>query len=178
MVVRRIGAVAEEARDIILLMDSRGHICDANRAAVGRLRLFARQSCRRSNIRDLRRVSTHDEISDQMARAAADGVQFETVHVRRDGSEFPCEVSSRRVELDGESFLVSVVRDLTERRRAEATLRETENLFSKIFHNSPIVVSIFGLDDNRYIDVSDSYSRILGLPREEVIGKTIAELGL
>ena len=43
---------------------------------------------------------------------------------RRDGSEFPCEVSSRRVDLDGESFLVSVVRDLTDRLRAEATLRE------------------------------------------------------
>jgi two-component system cell cycle sensor histidine kinase/response regulator CckA len=175
--IRRIGAVADEARDIILLMDSRGHVCDANRAALSAYG-YSLDEIRERNIRDLRAPSTRDDVSDQMARASADGVQFETVHVRRDGSEFPCEVSSRRVELDGESFLVSVVRDLTERRRAEATLREKETLFSKIFHNSPVVVSIVNLVDNSYVDVSDSYLRIMGIERAEVIGKTFADLGL
>ncbi|MCU1277190.1 MAG: Histidine kinase [bacterium] len=175
--VRRIGVVADEARDIILLVDSRGHVCDANRAALATYGYSLDEMTERS-IRDLRAPSTHDELNEQMARASADGVQFETIHRRRDGSEFPCEVSSRRVALDGESFLVSVVRDLSERRRAEAMLRETETLFSKIFHNSPVVVSIVNLHDNRYIDVSDSFLRALGLSRQEVIGKTFTELGL
>src|SRR4051794_11024267 len=117
--VRRIGVVADEARDIILLMDSRGDICDANRAAVSAYG-YSLDEFHKKNIRDIRADSTQDEINEQMARALAEGVQFETRHRRRDGSEFPCEVSARRVDLDGESFLVSVVRDLTERRRAEA----------------------------------------------------------
>src|SRR5512142_750191 len=112
--IRRIGAVADEARDIILLMDSRGHICDANRAAVAGYG-YSLDEITQLHIQQLRAPSTRDEIHDQMARAADQGVQFETTHVRRDGAEFPCEVSSRRVELDGESFLVSVIRDLTER---------------------------------------------------------------
>ncbi len=175
--VRRIGAVADEARDIILLMDSRGHVCDANRAALAAYG-YTLDEITALGIRELRAASTRDEINDQMAHAARDGVQFETVHVRRDGSEFPCEVSSRRVELDGESFLVSVVRDLSERRRAQAELREKENLFTTVFHNSPVVVSIVDLETNKYVDVSDSYLRILGVKREEVIGKSFSELGL
>ena len=174
---RRIGAVADEARDIILLMDQRGHVCDANRAALVAYG-YSHAEITELNIRDLRAASTRDEINDQMARAADGGVQFETVHRRRDGSEFPCEVSSRRLELDGESFLVSVVRDVSERRRAEAQLREKENLFTTVFRNSPVVVSIVDLETQQYVDVSDSYLRIMGLGREQVIGKTFVQLGL
>src|SRR3954464_1476979 len=97
--VRRIGAVADEARDIILLMDSRGAICDANRAALSAYG-YTLEEMHKKNIRDLRTPDTHDELNEQMARATAAGVQFETRHRRRDGSEFPCEVSSRRVDLD------------------------------------------------------------------------------
>ncbi|HEX9101987.1 MAG TPA: ATP-binding protein, partial [Polyangia bacterium] len=43
---------------------------------------------------------------------------------------------------------------------------------------SPVVVSIVNLEDQRYVDVSDSYLRIMGLSRAEVIGKTFSELGL
>ena len=175
--VRRIGPVAEETRDIILLMDARGQIRDANRAALAAYG-YTLDEIITYDIRDLRAPATRDVITDQMARAVAEGVQFETVHVRRDGSEFPCEVSSRRVDLDGESFLVSVIRDLTERRRAETVLREKENLFTTVFHNSPVVVSITDLETNRYVDVSDSYLRVLGLKRQDVIGKTFDELGL
>jgi PAS domain S-box-containing protein len=175
--IRRIGAVADEARDIILLMDSRGHICDANRAALSAYG-YSLEEITALHIRSLRAPTTHDEINDQMARAADNGVQFETMHTRRDGSQFPCEVSSRKVELDGESFLVSVVRDLTDRRNAEAALREKENLFTTVFHNSPVVVSIVDLATNRYVDVSDSYLRILGVTRQQVIGKTFADVGL
>jgi PAS domain S-box-containing protein len=175
--VRRIGAVADEARDIILLMDSRGNVCDANRAALAAYG-YSLDEIRGINIHELRAPSTQNDIHDQMARAAADGVQFETTHRRHDGTEFPCEVSSRRVELDGDSFLVSIVRDLTERRRAEATLREKENLFTTVFHNSPVVVSIVELESNKYVDVSDSYLRLLGLSRAEVIGKTSDDVGL
>ena len=174
---RRIGAVADEARDIILLMDERGKVCDANRAALAAYG-YPHDEITGLNIRQLRAPSTHDELNDQMARAADEGIQFETLHVRRDGSEFPCEVSSRRLALDGETFLVSVVRDVSERRRAEASLREKENLFTTVFRNSPVVVSIVDLESNRYVDVSDSYLRVVGCTREEVIGKTFADLGL
>src|SRR5947208_15433696 len=104
---RRIGKVADEARDIILLMDAKGCLRDVNRAAIGAYG-HSYEALFELTIRDLRALGTHDEIEPQMAQADAAGVEFETRHRRRDGSEFPCEVSSRRLELDGEMFLVSV----------------------------------------------------------------------
>ena len=172
-----MGAVADEANDIILLMDGRGHVCDANRAALATYG-YSHEEITALNIRDLRAPSTRDDVPDQMARAADGGIQFETVHVRRDGSEFPCEVSSRRLALDGESFLISIVRDVSERRGAAAALREKENLFTTVFRNSPVVVSIVDLENNRYVDVSESFLRVVGLSREQVIGKTFNDLGL
>ncbi|MCA1663845.1 MAG: PAS domain S-box protein, partial [Myxococcales bacterium] len=174
---RRIGAVADEANDIILLMDERGHVCDANRAALAAYG-YSHDEITALNIRDLRAPSTRDHVPDQMARAADDGLKFETMHVRRDGNAFPCEVSSRRLALDGETFLVSIVRDVSERRRSEAALREQENLFTTVFRNSPVVISIVELESRRYIDVSDSFLRITGYTREQVIGKTFTDLGL
>ncbi len=174
---RRIGVVADEARDIILLIDSRGHVCDANRAALAAYG-YSLDEIQALKISDLRAPQTRQRVDEQMAHAFVGGIQFETLHRRRDGSQFPCEVSSRRVELDGDSFLVSVVRDLTERRRAEAELRETEKLFSKVFHNSPVIISIVDLTTQQYIDVSDSYLRLMGLSREQVIGKGYLELGV
>ena len=142
---RGIGPVADEARDIILLMDSRGQLRDANRAAVGAYG-YDYDGLTALNIRDLRAQSTVSDVEGQMAQANAGGVQFETRHRRRDGSEFVCEVSSRRLELDGELFLVSIVRDVTERQRAETLIREKETLLAKVFHSSPVVVSIVDLE--------------------------------
>ena len=175
--VRLIGPVAEEARDIILLMDSRGQVRDANRAASAAYG-YSHDELVSLNIRALRAETTRAEISDQMARAVTEGVHSRPSTSAATAPSFLCEVSSRRVDLDGESFLVSIVRDLTERRLAEIALREKENLFTTVFHNSPVVVSIVDLGDNRYVDVSDSYLRNLALKREDVIGKTADDLGI
>jgi len=57
-----------------------------------------------------------------MAKADADGILFETVHQRKDGTTFPVEVSSRGVTVGGTRTLVSVVRDISARKRMEAEL--------------------------------------------------------
>ena len=56
----------------------------------------------------------------------AAGILFEARHRRRDGSAFPVEVSSRGMTIGGERVLLSVIRDITERARAEQSLRESE----------------------------------------------------
>jgi PAS domain S-box-containing protein len=50
-------------------------------------------------------------------------VTFESLHQRKDGSTFPVEINRKRVELD-RVYNVNIVRDITQRKRAEETLRE------------------------------------------------------
>ncbi len=62
--------------------------------------------------------------------------------------------------------------------RKQAALRASEERFSKAFHSSPVATSISTLPDGRLLDVNESFLRLLGYRRDEVVGRTALELGL
>ena len=72
----------------------------------------------------------------------------------------------------------SLNEEINERKRAEATSRESEEKFSKAFRGSPAMISITTLKDGKLIEVNDSFNLVTGYTREEVIGRTTNELGL
>ncbi len=65
-----------------------------------------------------------------------------------------------------------------ERTRAEGALRESEKRFVRVFEVSPVGITISSLTTGRYIDVNQTWLRMIGCTREEVIGKTPADIGL
>jgi len=67
---------------------------------------------------------------------------------------------------------------LAERRRAEVRLRESEERFSRMFHTSPIAISLNRLADGAWLEVNDAFVRLSGWSHEELIGRTPEELGL
>jgi diguanylate cyclase (GGDEF)-like protein/PAS domain S-box-containing protein len=70
------------------------------------------------------------------------------------------------------------IRDVTERKRQENALRESQEILSKAFRASPDWVTITSLEDGRYIEANDAFLHLTGYAREEVLGKTSLELGL
>ncbi|MGD0918093.1 MAG: PAS domain S-box protein [Thermodesulfobacteriota bacterium] len=66
--------------------------------------------------------------------------------------------------------------DITERKRMEDALRESEEHFSKIFYISPVPTSLTTLSGGRFLNVNDSFLNMLGYRREEVISHTAIEL--
>lgn len=72
----------------------------------------------------------------------------------------------------------SLESELNERKKMEKALRESEEKFSKAFNSSANAICIISLPDNKFVEVNDSYTRFTGYPREEVIGRTAAELKL
>jgi PAS domain S-box-containing protein len=72
----------------------------------------------------------------------------------------------------------TLIQDITERKRAEEALRRSEERFSKAFHVSPIGMNLARLSDRRIADVNQADLEIFGFTREEVIGKTVQELGI
>ena len=120
----RFEALFQQARDIILLVDPDGRIVEANEAALAAYGYTA-EEIRARHVRDLRDPDTLDSLDRQFSAAdRPGGVQFETVHRRKDGSPFPVEISSRVVEIGGQRFRQSFIRDIGERRRAEETVRK------------------------------------------------------
>lgn len=124
---KRYEFLFEYARDIILFVEDTGHISEANRAAE-KTYGFTRSELLTMSISDLRAPNTVDDVSAQMNTAGLQGIVFETWHSRKDGSVFPVEVSSRGQMLGGKMVLLSIIRDITERKRIEHNLtrRNTE----------------------------------------------------
>lgn len=71
-----------------------------------------------------------------------------------------------------------IARDITERKKTENALRKSEEKFSKLFLTSPIWMLLATVEEGRYIEVNDSFIKITGYSREDVIGKTSTEFGL
>ncbi|HQP37839.1 MAG TPA: ATP-binding protein [Polyangiaceae bacterium] len=114
-VLQRYRLLVEHSRDMMLIIRGRdGRILEANSASA-RAYGYSREELLSRSIADLRAPETMAELAGQLDRADAGDVLFETVHVRRDGSRFPVEVSSRGETIGGVRMLVSILRDLTER---------------------------------------------------------------
>jgi PAS domain S-box-containing protein len=65
----------------------------------------------------------------------------------------------------------------SERREKDKALLENEEKFSKVFRQAPLLITLSDIETGRLIDVNDKYLEISGFARDEVIGRTVLELG-
>lgn len=73
--------------------------------------------------------------------------------------------------------MVGTIQDITERKVAEASLRESEAKFSAAFHTSPAALVIVDTD-GRIVEVNQAFCDLIRYAREEIIGKTSSEIGI
>jgi PAS domain S-box-containing protein len=78
---------------------------------------------------------------------------------------------------DAERMLGMAV-DITERKQGEEALKKSEEKFSKAFRQSPLALTVTSAKDHRYIDVNDTFERMTGWQRGEIIGRTPFHLNL
>src|SRR5207302_3065984 len=93
---------------------------------------------------------------------------------RKDGSTFPVETSLRRVELD-RSYLVAASRDISDRKRAEDALRESEDRYRDLVEHSEDLVCTHDLNGS-LLSVNPAPARILGYEVEELRKMQMREL--
>ena len=99
------------------------------------------------------------------------------VFLRVDGSEVEGEVSASAFIYDGRPATVFFVRDTSDRTRAEAALRETEQRLATVYREAPVWIALTGMEDAAFVEVNDELLRVFGYSREEMIGRTAAEIG-
>jgi PAS domain S-box-containing protein len=99
---------------------------------------------------------------------------LESLHRRKDGSTFPVEINVNSIRLDRD-YMVAVVRDITDRKRAEDSLRQSEVLKAAIVESS--LDCIVTMDtDGRIVEFNPAAERTFGYARAAVLGKTVADV--
>jgi PAS domain S-box-containing protein len=120
---------------------------------------------------------------DRMARLMELGeLAFETVHQRNDGSLVPTDVSARRITWDGQPAIMSICRDITERKLAENNLLDTlERLRKAVNTTIQVMVSAVEARDpytaghqSRSADLARAIAAQMGLPQEKIEGLRMA----
>ncbi|HEV2426451.1 MAG TPA: PAS domain S-box protein [Terriglobia bacterium] len=107
-----------------------------------------------------------------------DPYELEVERVRPDGDTCWVQVRGTPVR-NGDGRVVALhgtSQDITERKRHEEALRQSEERFSKAFRLSPAAVSISTLREGRYLDINESCTRILGYTREELVGRRAPDM--
>ena len=102
-------------------------------------------------------------------------ITFEGLHQRKDGTTFPVEVSVGLLELSGQRVMLGLARDITERKRAEEALRQSEQLFRTLVEQAVDPTYLHDLD-GRVVEVNPRACESLGYTRDELLGLTVADV--
>ena len=81
-------------------------------------------------------------------------------------------------DADRVASVVGTIMDITDRRRAEEALRQSEEKFRLAFQTSPDSINLNRLSDGMYVDVNEGFTKLTGYTREDAVGKTSVELNI
>ncbi|MCX6690941.1 MAG: PAS domain S-box protein, partial [Methanoregula sp.] len=167
----RFRTILDQASDAIIIHNVHGRLVNVNQKACQNLG-YTRDELLSMNISDID-PDAIESGKDQIWQNIILGhnVSFESREKRKDGSTFPVEITLGPIKLENEVLIIGIVHDITERRKAEAALRESEELFKGVAERSSDLILL--VDKGGIATyVSPSVERILGYLPDEIVGKT------
>jgi polar amino acid transport system substrate-binding protein len=167
-VLARYQLMVKSARDVILFVTCDDlRIIDANDAALDAYG-YDRAELLSMTMRELRTPDTHAIHDYELKNADAGHTLFESRHRRKDGITFPVEVAGSSAEIDGHRVLLTVVRDVSERKRAE-------NEHEKFFDRSNDLMGVANLE-GIFSRINIAWQCALGYTIEELTHKPFLQL--
>ncbi len=169
-------SIATSANDAIIMIDDNGVIIYWNPAATQIFGYTSPEAEGRKLTRLILPSRFREELTSRMKRTRVIGKKIDyvgkTVEItaqRKTGEEFPIEFSFSYLIIKGSYHTIGIIRDITERKAAEATLHFQANLLNNVRE------SVIATDLNGYIVYwSQASERLYGITAEEVIGKALS----
>ncbi len=141
----------EYAPDAYFLMDLQGNFLDANRAAE-KLSGYRQEELIGQNFQTLPLLDDRQKtlVTELLALSVYGEVvgPVDLTLSRKDGREVIIEVKGLPLEMKGQSLVLAVARDITDRKQAEEALRESEERYRTLFETSPDALIVMDLDMN------------------------------
>ncbi len=155
------------APDAIFLQTLDGHIIDCNRRAE-EISGYSRSELLDMNASDLVPERYKELIPEEVEELRSTGESFAIgTNIRKDGEEYPVEVSSRTITREGLAHALVIVRDITERVK---DAEEIKKLSAAVEH-SPASIIITTTTDGSILYTNPKFTEVTGYSREEVYGQ-------
>jgi PAS domain S-box-containing protein len=165
--IKHFDYILKFANEIILLFDNNLRVVEANDRALEYYQ-YTREEFIGMSIEQIRAPESLSQLAANLSELNEnESATFETVHRKKDNSTFPVELSSRLVIIEGLKYYQTIGRDITERKRVENTLIESEDRFRKIFEESPFSILMTGKDLG-ILRANLSFCNMIGYSEEEL----------
>jgi len=164
----------ENSMDCILVCDMQGAILEANRAALKKFG-YSFDEMRKLSISDLHPAPARAACAHMLERLSKQGqVRLEIDFQARSGEKFIGDVSASTFIVGHETLIQSVVRDITEHKQAEETLRREQERTRQIIDTAND--AFVRMDaKGRIIDWNPKAEEMFGWSREEALGKLVSQ---
>ncbi|MFO7803647.1 MAG: PAS domain S-box protein, partial [Desulfovermiculus sp.] len=158
--------IFNSSSDAIFIHDSSGRFLEVNDVACESLG-YTRDELLEMTLMDIDTPEAAKIVPEHIRHLHQEGfISFEGAHQRKDGQQFPVEITSRLIGYEGETWILSTVRDITERKQAEKELQRYQYLLDKsqeIAHLGSWEVDV----PSGRLAWSDETYRIFGLEPQE-----------
>jgi PAS domain S-box-containing protein len=172
--VEQYNNLSRFANDVIVLVDADGTIVRANDRAADKYG-YSLEQIHGMNIQQLRAPSSRVAFGAEWQLAKERGsLIFESVHQRRDGSEFAVEVSTRSIVVAGKTLQQGIIRDISDRKHAELELSESEARFRQLVESAPYGILV--VDRDLILYANAEAVRMFGAARPgDLLGHSLLE---
>lgn len=178
---KKLKAIVESAKDGIIMLNENGEVTFWNRAAE---EIFGYRSEEIIG-KNLYRIIAPEKYRDKFEKSFKKfkktgkgdviGKTLELSISRKDGKEIYIELSISGVKLNSKWNAVGIVRDITERKRAERKLRESEERLKTIMNAVQAGIVVIDAEKHEIVDINPAALRMIGLSREDIIGQKCYE---
>lgn len=157
--------------EAVFLMDAQGRFVYVNEEACRSLGLSHEELLGMTPLdidADLT-VEAFRRMLDSISAGSLNKTPMESRHRSRDGRVFPIEIVGSPIQLEGQSYGLAMVRDVSERKRAERLLHEREQAILAMVENSPDTIVRYDSQCRR-IYLNPAMAKVFGRPRDELLG--------